>query len=286
MIADIYKCPKCGCNVYLAQDETYCPLCAEKQRDEMELVELGVDLEQDAALGEPRYANFDHLLEILLYQFGNEVLNYALDCWSYAWDATKCDLTNANNINSFLDNPNGFVLKERATPMSKQEFHNEIERIINILLSKCKFPRDFFEKAERFESHVRTQPKFRLFVKNDLTNVSADVCNKYTPMTDVCIYTPLERHKPTPKINDGFYLFEGILCTDTHTEKEFKNTAQQIADYVTKKCFPDTKVSRILNQFTIGFDNPTFSIKLVEKKRRTFFQRLFNIPESLCENLN
>ena len=84
MIADIYKCPKCGMNVYLAQDEDYCPLCAENDRDHMELVELGVDLDEDSNLDEPRYANFDHLLEVLQSRFGDDAANYAIDCWKYA----------------------------------------------------------------------------------------------------------------------------------------------------------------------------------------------------------
>lgn len=238
MIADIYKCPQCDCNVYLAQDEDYCPLCAENDRDHMELVELGVDLEEDSNLDEPRYANFDHLLEVLQFRFGYDAANYAIDCWKYAWDATKTDLANADKLNAFLDNPNGIVTGQGANPMTKEEMHAEIERIISLILSKCKFPRNQLEIQEnilyKFESY---NPLFRIYVRKDLTYIAAEVCYKHTHTTSVYNYNQLEKYRAVPKKKDGYFVFRDQIPIDTNLKSHFKDYSWYIAERITNKVY-------------------------------------------------
>lgn len=239
MIADIYKCPKCGMNVYLAQDEDYCPLCAENDRDHMELVELGVDLEEDSNLDEPRYANFDHLLEVLQFRFGYDAANYAIDCWKYAWDATKTDLANADKLNAFLDNPNGVISGRNNKPMSEREIKQEVERIMYLIISKGKYPRNASEWVDQVaHGFVNTHPVSRIYISKKLTYVAAETCFKHTHLDSVYNYSQLEKDKPIPKKKDDYYIFDYFVPSSSKCIKlRYKKKEARIkAEYIAHKC--------------------------------------------------
>lgn len=237
MIADIYKCPQCGTDVYLSPDEEYCPLCGEKYIDEMELIERGVDLEKDSLLDEPTYANFDHLAEVLKLLYGDNTDLYLLDCWQYAWDATKTDLANADTLGAFLNNPNEVISGKKAEPMTRKGLWKEIVWIIRDVLSKSKFPRTWEDAYYNSYSFVKEVPFVRLYIKKDLTYITAEVCPKQSLATEVFNYTPIDRKKPVPRNKRDYHIFECRLFTDVRMKYEFSATPYNLADDVVAMLF-------------------------------------------------
>lgn len=245
MIADIYYCPHCGTKVYLSSDEEYCPLCAETNIDEMELIERDVDLEQDKALGDNAiYANFDHYADVMKELYGEDTGLYLLDCWKFAWNTADTDSGNIEKVFAFTDNPSSTIKKERTEPMSREELQAEIERIINVILSKSKFPRNDLERQNNILSSINENyPLFRLFVKNDLTRVSAEVCYFHTRFSKIYDYIPVEKDNPVPKRRDDYIMFTGGIRTNIGLREDFNNTAKHLSESVVLKFIKKWKVT-------------------------------------------
>lgn len=239
MIADIYYCPYCGTDVYLTPGEEYCPLC---NREGVELVERDVDLEQDAKRGEEsEYANFGHLTKVLNALCGDKAGLYLMDSWKYAWDATETDSVNIDRLAAFVEDPNGFVLKKRTTPMTKEELHAEIERITRVILSKCKFPRNPETATRNLFGFERKNPVVRFFVKKDFTYVAAEACFSHARTTFIYNYSPIEKDRPTPKTWDGYFVFFTKFETDTNQKKYFRKVPYKTAKKIVRFCSRDPK---------------------------------------------
>lgn len=237
MIADVYKCPECNVNVYLAKDEEYCPLCGNKHRKEMKRKKQDVDLSADASLkDDATYAHFGHFTKLMDLIYGEEAGLYLMDCWKYAWDATKVDSENLDKMFAFVDNPNGVLSKKRNTPMTKAELQTELERIINVILSKCKFPRNYEESYNNTFKFEKNNPVIRFFVKKDFTHVAAEACFSHTHMSQIYNFVPVEKDNPTPKTLDGYFVFYKILQTDVRLRKEFAKTPRNLAKDIVFRC--------------------------------------------------
>lgn len=237
MIADVYKCPKCGINVYLGHDETDCPVCCENNRDTMELVQANVDLEHNASLDtDARYANFKHLVEILRIPYGDEAGLYANDTWERAWDPSKIDSENIENAVAFIKNPNDYLFHKE--PMGKEAFKKEVERIVNKIIRKCECEDDGDElDAITSSSYVNKNCYFRLYVKNDLSSVSAETITERTQESVVYNYLPLERNNPVPVDEKGYFVISGKLYNHYYPRELFDGAAKKIAGLVTDYCF-------------------------------------------------
>lgn len=242
MIADIYYCPKCDRNVYLSQDETYCPLCAENDREHMELVELGVDLEKDFALGEDaKYASLGHLLRLMSFQFGDKAGLYSMDCWEYAWDATKTDLANADNINAFIDNPNRFLSKFKE-PISFEQLKNEVERLIMLAIKEAKLPTRQTLYSQGYYDVLNNGPDIRIFVSNDLMSVKASACYKDIGY-GLNNFVPVEKDNLPPVSSSGYRVFAcplfNIFAELNRTKKgEVPKCVKNIALGIANICIP------------------------------------------------
>lgn len=261
MIADVYKCPECNVNVYLAKDEEYCPLCGDAHRKSMKKKKQDVDLSADASLGDDAtYAHFGHFTKLMDLIYGDEAGLYLMDCWKYAWDATKVDSENLDKLFAFVDNPNAVLSKKRNTPMTKAELQAELERIINVIFSKCKFPRNYTEAQENLFRFEKNNPVIRFFVKKDFTHVAAEACFSHTHMSQIYNFVPVEKDNPTPKTMDGYFVFYKILQTNIQLRKEFAKTPKNLAKEIVFKCYfkPDPISSffkRLAKRWGLLFDD-------------------------------
>lgn len=241
MIADIFKCPQCGVNVYLAEDETHCPLCGATKRRYMKKKRQGVDLAADFARGEnAKYAHFKHLCDILSYQYGDRMGLYANDCWKYAWDATKTDMANAEKLNAFLDNPNRFLSKQKT--YSPITLRTEIKRILNLALSQADMPLDEHEWDKHKGYRVSYSPRIRLYISDDLSSVKASMCNRVGIHYPIQNFVPVGGYSEAPITGVGYHVFECVYYSQFTTarsrEKDIPKWTAEIADGITDELFP------------------------------------------------
>lgn len=241
MIADIFKCPQCGVNVYLAEDETHCPLCGATKRRYMKKKRQGVDLAADFALGEnARYAHFRHLCDILSHQYGDRMGLYANDCWKYAWDATKTDMANAEKLNAFLDNPNGFIFGKDLSNFDLLQ--KEIERTIILAMSRAKMPLDRDEWDKFDNERVSFDPDIRIFVDNNLRFIKAFACYKKGLEYKIPNYLPVEKYENPPLTAKNCRVFQcqyqARETTAVSRKKDVPKWAHKVATGIARCYYP------------------------------------------------
>lgn len=237
MIANVYHCPHCGTDVYLKQDETYCPICRKSELNDMELVRLNVDLEEDAKNESPEFAHIGHLAEMLRLAFDDKSGLYLMDCWEYAWDASKTDNENLDALEAFIENPNRFVSKYKE-PMDFDTLKSEIERLLNLALSKAKMPQDLDDIENFMFSDVDYNPEIRIFINRDLTDISASACYKRGLDIYEGTFVPVERNYFPPFNTKNHHMFvfyyNGRITTRATRMKQLpidvSRAAKKIAD--------------------------------------------------------
>lgn len=166
-----------------------------------------VDLSADFALGKnARYAHFEHLCDVLKYQYGDKMGLYANDCWKYAWDATKTDMANAEMLGAFLDDPNNVVFGKDLSNFDL--LRKEIERTIILAVSKARMPLDQEEWHKFNDERVSYDPDIRIFVDNNLRFVKASVCYEKGLEYDIPNYFPVEKYKNPPLATRNCRVFQ------------------------------------------------------------------------------
>lgn len=260
MIADIYKCPYCGCNVYLAQDEDECPLCNDGNRNNMEPVELGVDLQFDKDCGEcSRYANFKHMAELLRIPYGDRSGLYLMDCWKYAWNPELVDSANIDKVVDFINDPNGTLQGKHKEPMDYKTLKKEVKRLLRLALGKAKMPRDYDEVHKFLSNPFSYNPEIHIYVKKDLTEVKAEACYKSKPSYRIDNYVPVEKDKLPPLSKNGYKMFSccyvSSVTTPEQRERQMPKWINKASRKIARHCVqPNTfsdKINRFLSKLTL-----------------------------------
>lgn len=237
MIVDVYKCPRCGVNVYLSEEEDSCPLCGMVHRDDMKEEKLDVDLSIDASLKKgAHYAHFKHFSEVLRVMYCGRAGLYIKDCWKYAWNPENCDSENKRQLLDFVSDPNGTILGRRDTSMTREEMQAEIERLINLIYSKSSGPRTEEERNNYNCSFVKKDALVRIFVKKDFTYVTADACFKHTHLLEVYNYEHVEKKKPFPMRKADYHVIETCLPV-IGFDRDLSHVAPSIAKDITDRLY-------------------------------------------------
>ena len=241
MIADIYNCPHCGINVYLSNDDEYCPICGSIERYNMPLIEAAVDLDADASKENPKYAHFGHLMALLEQQYGEKAGLYVKDCWDYAWDATKTDLENADGINAFLDSPNEYLARFKE-PLDQAGLKEEVKRLLFLALSKATMPLDEYEMQKRLSSRTHLDPTIRIYVRHDLKEVKAAACYREGVSYPFTNFVPVEKDNLPPICLKRFREFNcpywASFTTAKSRKKDLPKWVDNVATGIVKTMFP------------------------------------------------
>ena len=182
----------------------------------MEVIEYGVDLEEDYALGvDAKYAHIAHLYEILELIYGCDAGLYVNDCWEHAWDATLCDYDNAENLSAFLENPNEYLRPTRMVAMSTKQLKDEIQRQLSIGLSQCFHSNSIEEDVGDWLEKPQTsfRPKFVVWVNKKLTSVFVSIEKSRTPRMRGLVRF-VDRNNEVPPPNEEYIKFNCSISTE------------------------------------------------------------------------